>query len=83
MLLTAALLGLALVVGFVVLPLARPAASPDEVEPTGRERRDRALPALRELEFDHRTGKITDEDYAEVLGPLRAEAAAALQAVAE
>jgi hypothetical protein len=45
------------------------------------ERRDRALAALRELEFDHRTGKIGDEDYAALLGPLRTEAAAALQAV--
>ncbi|MFL5970727.1 MAG: hypothetical protein ACJ74L_14120, partial [Gaiellaceae bacterium] len=27
------------------------------------EERDRALAALKELEFDHRTGKVSDEDY--------------------
>lgn len=43
------------------------------------EARDRALSALKELEFDHRTGTITDHDYREQLGPLRREAAAALQ----
>ncbi len=43
------------------------------------EQRDRALAALKELEFDHRTGKITDDDYRRELGPLRQAAAAALQ----
>jgi len=28
----------------------------------------RALSALKELEFDHRTGKITDDDYRRELG---------------
>jgi hypothetical protein len=45
------------------------------------ETRDRALGALKELEFDHRTGTITDEDYRALVGPLRREAAAALQAL--
>ena len=45
------------------------------------EQRDRALAALKELEFDHRTGKITDEDYRRELGPLRQAAAAALKAL--
>jgi hypothetical protein len=45
------------------------------------EQRDRALGALKELEFDHRTGKVSDEDYRELLGPLRREAAAALRAI--
>ena len=27
------------------------------------EERDRALAALKELEFDHRTGKVSDDDY--------------------
>ena len=45
------------------------------------EARDRALSALRELEFDHRTGTITDDDYREQIGPLRREAATALQAL--
>ena len=45
------------------------------------EERDRALAALKELEFDHRTGKISDTDYVELVRPLRADAAAALAAL--
>ncbi len=45
------------------------------------EDRDRALAALKELEFDQRTGKISDEDYREQLGPLRRDAASALRAL--
>jgi hypothetical protein len=45
------------------------------------EERDRTLAALRELEFDHRTGKVSDEDYRELVGPLRQRAAAALRAL--
>jgi hypothetical protein len=43
--------------------------------------RDRALAALKELEFDHRAGKIDDEDYRALVGPLRRSAAEALQAL--
>jgi hypothetical protein len=43
--------------------------------------RDRALSALKELEFDHRTGTVSDEDYRAQVGPLRREVAAALQAL--
>jgi hypothetical protein len=45
------------------------------------EERDRALAALKELELDHRTGKISDEDYRALVGPLRREAAEALRAL--
>jgi hypothetical protein len=45
------------------------------------EARDRALASLRELEFDHRTGTVSDEDYRALVGPLRREAAATLQAL--
>ena len=45
------------------------------------EERDRALAALKELEFDHRTGKVSDADYRELLGPLRRQAGAALRAL--
>lgn len=45
------------------------------------ERRDRALAALKELEFDHRTGKVSDEDYGALVGSLRREAAEALKAL--
>ena len=37
------------------------------------EERDRALAALKELEFDHRTGTVSDEDYRAQVGPLRRE----------
>ncbi len=45
------------------------------------EARDRSLAALKELEFDHRTGKISDPDYRESVGPLRAQVAQALRAL--
>jgi hypothetical protein len=45
------------------------------------EQRDQALAALKELEFDHRTGKIDDEDYRASVGPLRRAAAEALRAL--
>lgn len=45
------------------------------------EERDRALAALKELEFDQRTGKVSDEDYRALVGPLRRRAAAALAAL--
>ena len=57
---------------------------PDELERRRlelAEERDRALAALKELEFDHRTGKISDEDYRELVGPLRRRAAEALRAL--
>ncbi len=43
--------------------------------------RDRALAALKELELDHRTGKVSDEDYHALVGPLRRDAATALRAL--
>ena len=58
--------------------------SPDELERRRlslAEERDRALAALKELEFDHRTGKISDTDYRELVGPLRRRAAEALRAL--
>jgi hypothetical protein len=86
----AALLAVAVVV-FVARPFLRePEVAGDrlaEPAPAERERlrllekRDRTLAALKELEFDHRTGKISDADYRELVGPLRREAAAALAAL--
>lgn len=40
---------------------------------------DRALEALKELEFDYRAGKVAEEDYQQLLGPLRRKAAEALR----
>jgi hypothetical protein len=57
---------------------------PDELEQRRlalEEERDRTLAALKELEFDHRTGKVSDEDYRELVGPLRQSAAEALKAL--
>jgi hypothetical protein len=77
-----------LCVVFVARPLLRPAQGAEALEepdPGERlrvralERRDRALAALKELEFDHRTGKVSDEDYRALVGPLRREAAEALR----
>ena len=45
------------------------------------EERDQALGALSELEVDHRTGKISDEDYRAQVGPLRRRAAEVLRAL--
>ena len=59
-------------------------AEPDELERRTLELgevRDRALAALKELEFDHRTGKISDDDYRELVGGYRRRAAAALRAL--
>ena len=57
---------------------------PDELEQRRlslAEERDRALAALKELEFDHRTGKVSDDDYRALVGPLRRRAATALRAL--
>jgi hypothetical protein len=45
------------------------------------EARDRALGALKELEFDHRTGTVSDDDYRAQVGGLRRDVASALQAL--
>jgi len=91
-LLLAAVLAIAAIVA-VALPFIREPELREEedrlagVDPAARRRlqlleeRDRALAALSELELDHRTGKVSDEDYAAQVGPLRARAAAALRAL--
>jgi len=58
-----------------------PAAEPPPERLALEEERDRALAALKELEFDHRTGKISDEDYRSMVGELRRQAADALKAL--
>jgi hypothetical protein len=94
MTLAALVLGVALAVA-CVLYVARPFLrepepvsdrldEPDEHEQqrvAALEARDRALAALKELEFDHRTGTIADEDYRAQVGPLRRQAADALRAI--
>ena len=60
--------------------LDRPAPQ-EELRVALAEERDRALAALKELEFDHRTGKVSDEDYRAQVGLLRRRAAEALRAL--
>jgi hypothetical protein len=86
----AAILAVVAVV-FVARPFLRDPAPAsdrlDELAPEARQRlalaeeRDRALAALKELEFDHRTGKVSDEDYRIQVGPLRRRAAEVLRAL--
>jgi hypothetical protein len=92
---TLALLLGALVAVAAVLLVARPflrepEPADDRLERRGEleqrrlalsEERDQALAALKELEFDHRTGKISDEDYRALVAPLRRRAAEALRAL--
>jgi hypothetical protein len=90
----ALVLGAALAVACVVLValpfLREPDPASDELHaltPDERRRlalaeeRDRALAALKELEADHRAGRINDDDYRASVGPLRREAAETLRAI--
>lgn len=89
-LLLGALLAAACVVVVSLPYLRESAAGRDTLDELGElerrrlelaEERDRALAALKELELDHRSGKIPDEDYRLLVGPLRREAAEALRAL--
>ena len=75
----------AVAVWFVARPLLGGAEERIPEPPPERiaveEQRDRALAALKELEFDHRTGKVSDEDYRALVGGLRREVADALRAL--
>lgn len=87
-------LGAALAAALVVvvaLPFLRepdpPSDALGELDATERDRleaheaRDRALAALRELEADHRSGRVSDEDYQTVIGVVRRDAAEALRTI--
>jgi hypothetical protein len=91
---TAALLGAFVAVIAVLLVAAplllEPAPADDRLREPGEldkralqlaEEKDRALAALKELEFDHRTGKLSDDDYQELVGGYRRRAAAALRSL--
>jgi hypothetical protein len=88
----ALVIGALLAVGSVVLVAApflrEPAAADDRLSRPDAtqqrrlaqaEERDRALAALKELEFDHRTGKVSDDDYRELVRVLRQRAAETLR----
>jgi hypothetical protein len=78
-----ALLAVALVLEPIVRPVAaatilRPDSDDDDVSPEQR-RRDRALAALKEIEFDKATGKLSDVDYERMYERYAAEAVVALK----
>jgi hypothetical protein len=71
---------------FVAWPLLSPEAEPEQVlsehdrlRLAAAERRDEAYAALRDLELDVRTGKLTAEDAEQERIRLREQAAAALK----
>ena len=89
-LLLAAALAVACVVAVALPFLREPEPESDALEELDDEERrrldlletrDRALSALRDLEFDHRTGTVSDEDYRAQVGALRRDVAAALRAL--
>jgi hypothetical protein len=76
----------------VALPLLRLPSAADEVDAVtpemrarleAAERRDAALAALSELEFDHRTKAVSDEDYQAQVGELRRAVSQALKETSE
>lgn len=78
----AAVLGLA-VLWMILQPLARPGGpAPRRAEPLDPEETPRgvALTALKEIEFDRATGKLSDADYEELKARYTTAALAALRA---
>ncbi|HEX4836074.1 MAG TPA: hypothetical protein VFW01_07050 [bacterium] len=61
---------------FVLAPLRRPASPPEEDGDRERflQTREVANQALRDAEFDHATGKISDADYADLRARYEAQA---------
>ena len=57
--------------GRAVVPLF--SDSDDEDDPVQR-RRDLALAAIKEIEFDHATGKLSDADFERLIAAARAQA---------
>lgn len=67
---------------FVAWPLLQdaPAASevPDTYEGTPEHQKEQALVAIREADFDHQTGKLSDEDHAALRAELETRALSAM-----
>lgn len=78
-----AIVVLALVlVGMVVTPLLRRTPDPDDFDeplPLEETRQGQALLAIKDLDFDHATGKISEDDYLAMKGRFTADALAALR----
>src|SRR5262249_42784470 len=62
-------------------PPPPPRAPPPRASPRAAPPAARARAAVKELEFDHRRGKVSDGDYRAQVGPLRRRAAEALRAL--
>lgn len=66
----------------VVTPLLRRAPDPDDFDeplPLEETRQGQALLAIKDLDFDHATGKISEDDYLSMKGRFTADALAALR----
>lgn len=74
---------------YIAWPLLQPSASPDGAPVQDSERaalhseKESALAAIAEVDFDHRVGKMTEEDYASLRTSLEARALRALAALDE
>lgn len=71
---------------FIAWPLlgdvpATPAPAADTREGTPEHDKEQALLAIREADFDHRTGKLSDEDYASLRAELETRALNAMAAI--
>jgi len=82
---TALLIGTALAVAslcYVLYPLVRPNAALNTIpgRPAGREPGSSSVDALRELEFDRQTGKISDSDYGTLKARYTEEALSVMRA---
>jgi hypothetical protein len=70
---------------FVAWPMLQDApivsAAPDTQEGTPEHEKEQALRAIREADFDHRTGKLSDEDHAALRAELEARALSAMAAL--
>ena len=80
---TALLVGTALAVAslcYVLYPLFRAELATTPRTPTRRDNRSAAVDALRELEFDRQTGKISDLDYESLKARYTEQALAVMRA---
>lgn len=74
-------------IGAVVWPILRPPRPDPANVPANQElaeltaKRDAALRAVKDLEFDYQTGKVSQEDYVVYERALKAQAVTAIQAV--
>lgn len=74
-----ALTVVALIIGPLTHPGQGPVAGADEPEDIEETPKGMALTALREIEFDRETGKLSDDDYAALKSKYTAEALAILR----